>query len=68
MRRLVLHPTSELPSDTPVQEIRLPWNIRRTLTTAGLITVGNVRAAAKETLLRLKFGHGVVDHIRATLG
>ena len=68
MRRMLLHPTSGLPDDTPVEQIRLPWHIRRTLNSAGLITVGNVRKAATETLLRLNKGHGVVDHIRATLG
>jgi hypothetical protein len=42
--------------------------MRRALSSAGLLTVGNVREAANETLLRLKLGRGVVDHIRATLG
>jgi hypothetical protein len=68
MRRMLLHPTPELPDDTPVEQIRLPWHIRRTLKDAGLITVGNVRGAANETLLRLRLGRGVVGHIRATLG
>jgi hypothetical protein len=68
MRRMLLHPTSELPDDTPVEQIRLPWHIRRTLNCAGLITVGNVREAANETLLALKLNCGVVDYIRATLG
>ena len=68
MRRLVLHPTSELPGDTPVQEIRLPWSIRRTLADAGLKTVGDVRRATNETLLELKLNRGALDFIRATLG
>jgi hypothetical protein len=68
MRRMLLHPTSEVPDDTPVEQIRLPWTIRPTLNGAGLITAGNVREAANETLLRLKLGRGVVDHIRSTLG
>ena len=34
--------------------------IRRTLKDAGQITVGNVREAAYETLLRLRLGRGVV--------
>jgi hypothetical protein len=69
MRRVLLHLTSELPEDTPVEQIRLPWHIRRRLADAGLKTVGNVREAANETLLSLKLGGpGVVDHIRATLG
>ena len=65
MRRLVLHPTSELPGDTPVQEIRLPWSIRRHA--AGLIPVGDVREATTETLLGLRLNGGTVDFIRATL-
>jgi len=64
MRRLVLHPTSELPGDTPVQEIRLPWSIRRTLADAGLKTVGDVRRVTNE----LKLNHGALDFIRTTLG
>ena len=68
MRRLVLHPTSELPGDTPVHEIRLPWSMRRTLADAGLKTVGDVRRATNETLLELKLNRGALDFIRATLG
>lgn len=68
MRRLVLHPTPELSDDTPVEQIRLPWNIRRTLADAELKTVGEVRTAASDTLLELKLNRGVLDFIRATLG
>ena len=68
MRTMLLYPTSEISDDVPIEQIRLPWTIRRTLNGAGLITAGNVREAANETLLRLKLGRGVVDHIRSTLG
>lgn len=68
MRRLVLHPTPELPDATPVQQVRLPWDVRRTLFLAGLITVGDVREVTNDTLLGLKLNGGVVDFIRATLG
>jgi hypothetical protein len=68
MRRLVLYPTPELPSNTPVQEIRLPWSLRRTLHGAGLVTAGDVRAATDETLLGLKLNSGTVNFIRAALG
>ena len=68
MRRLVLHPTAELSDDVPIEQIRLPWNIRRALANAGLKTVGAVRKAADETLLRSRLNRGVVDFIRATLG
>ena len=58
MRRLVLHPSSNLPSNTPIQEIRLPLNIRRTLRAAGLVTVGDVRQADTKTLLELTLTRG----------
>jgi hypothetical protein len=64
----LLHPTPQLPDDTPVQLLRLPWDVRRKLKIAGLITVGNVREAANETMLALKLNASVVDYIRATLG
>ena len=68
MRTMLLHPSSEIPDDVPIEQIRLPWNIRRILTDAGLETVGDVRKAANETLLGLKLNRGVIDFIRATLG
>ena len=63
----LLHPTPETSNETPVQHLRFPWDVRRKLNIAGLITVGNVRQTADETLLELKLGRGVVDYIRATL-
>jgi hypothetical protein len=68
MRTMLLHPSSEIPDDVPIEQIRLPWNIRRALANAGLKTVGAVRKAADETLLRSRLNRGVVDFIRATLG
>jgi hypothetical protein len=68
MRTMLLYPTSEIPDDAPIEQIRLPRNIRHTLTEAGLKTVGDVRKAANETLFGLKLNRGVVDYIRATLG
>ena len=61
------------PADTKSSEITpkgIYLNRRQFMTSAsaGLITAGNVREAANETLLRLKLGRGVVDHIRSTLG
>jgi hypothetical protein len=35
MRTMLLYPTSEISDDVPVEQIRLPWNIRRTLAGAG---------------------------------
>jgi hypothetical protein len=68
MRTTLLHPSPEIPDDVPIEQIRLPWNIRRTLADAGLKTVGDVRKAADETLLGLKLNRGLVEIIRATLG
>ena len=68
MRTMLLHPSSAISDDVPIEQIRLPWNSRRTLSEAGLKTVGDVRKAANETLLRLRLNRGTVDYIRATLG
>lgn len=68
MRRLVLHPTSELSNDTPIELVRLPWNMRRTFADAGLKAVGDVRKATDETLLELKLNRGALNFIRTTLG
>jgi hypothetical protein len=67
MRTVLFYPTPELPGDTPIRQIQLPWKVRRKLTDARLKTVGNVRTAANETLLALKL-NGVVDYIRQALG
>jgi hypothetical protein len=68
MRTTLLHPSSEIPDDVPIEQIRLPWYMRRTLAATGLKTVGDVRKAANETLLRSGLDRGIVGHIRATLG
>jgi hypothetical protein len=68
MRNMLLYPSSSIPDDAPIEQIRLPWNIRRTLAGTGLKTVGDVRKSTNELLLRLGLDRGVVDHIRATLG
>ena len=68
MRTILLHPSSAISDDVPIEQIRLPWIIRRTLSEAGLKTVGDVRKATIETMLRLRLSRGTVDYIRATLG
>jgi hypothetical protein len=68
MRRLVLHPTPELPRNTPVEQVRFTWEMLRALTAAGLTTIGAVRDAADETLLGLKMTRGLAAYIRETLG
>ena len=68
MRSMLLYPSSAIPDDAPIEQIRLPWNIRRTLASTGLKTVGDVRKSTNELLLRLGLDRGIVDYIRATLG
>jgi hypothetical protein len=68
MRKLRHHPSPELPRDTPVEQVRFTWEMRRALTAAGLTTVGAVRDAADETLLGLKMTRGLAAYIRETLG
>ena len=68
MGTMLLYPSSEIPDDAPIEQIRLPLNIRRTLAGTGLKTVGDVRKSTNELLHGLGLDHGVVDYIRATLG
>jgi hypothetical protein len=68
MRTVLLHPSSAISDDVPIEQIRLPWNMRRALSEAGLKTVGDVRKATIETMLRLRLRRGTADYIRATLG
>jgi hypothetical protein len=68
MRPTLLHPSPEIPDDMPIEQVRLPWYIRRTLAATGLKTVGDVRKSTNELLLRSGLDRGVVDYIRATLG
>jgi len=56
MRTILLHPSSAISDDVPIEQIRLPWNIRRTLSEAGLKTVGDVRKATIETMLEPRYG------------
>ena len=68
MRTMLLYPSSAIPDNAPIEQIRLPWNIRRILAGTGLKTVGDVRKSTNEVLLRLGLDRGVVDYIRETLG
>jgi len=56
----MLHPAPELPDDTPIENVRISTRVRNALTTAGLKTVGEIRAASDATLLSLPdLGKGV---------
>jgi hypothetical protein len=67
MRRLMLHPTPELPDDTPIEQVRFTWAMRRELIAARLTTVGAVREASDESLQSLKITAGLAAYIRETL-
>jgi Bacterial RNA polymerase, alpha chain C terminal domain len=67
-RRLV-DPTPELSDDTRIEDVRFPTRIHNVLASAGLRTVGEVRATADRTLLSLQdLGSGSIRHLRKTLG
>jgi hypothetical protein len=44
--KMLLHPSPAIADEVPIEQIRLPWYVRRTLSEAGLKTVGNVHAKA----------------------
>ena len=67
MRRLMLHPTPELPDDTPVEQVRFTWAMRRELIAAGLTTIGAVREASDESRQGLKITAGLAAYIRELL-
>jgi DNA-directed RNA polymerase alpha subunit len=65
----MLHPTPELPDDTPISDVEFPARIRNVLAAAGLKTVGEVRETSDEILLSFQhLGKASVAHLRETLG
>jgi len=65
----MLYPSSELPDDTPIGNVRFSTRIRNAVTAAGGKTVGEIREATDATLLGLQdLGKGSVTHLRDTLG
>jgi DNA-directed RNA polymerase alpha subunit len=67
--RGLIDPTPELPDDTPIADVRFPTRIRNVLATAGLMTVGEVREIADETLLSFQdVGPTSVTQLRESLG
>src|SRR3979409_426334 len=66
--RSELDPTTELPDDTPISDVKLPTRIQNALTGVGLKTVGEVREISDENLLSLQdLGKGSVALLRETL-
>jgi DNA-directed RNA polymerase alpha subunit len=65
----MLDPTPELPEDTLISRVHFPNRSQNVLSGAGLRTVGEVREASDDMLLRLPdLGKGSVTHLRQTLG
>jgi DNA-directed RNA polymerase alpha subunit len=68
-RNKLFDPAPELPDDTPIGDVELSPRIRKILVAWGLKTVGEVREASDETLLRLpKMGPHSVAYLRQALG
>jgi DNA-directed RNA polymerase alpha subunit len=60
-----LDPTSDLPDDTPLEQIQLSARIRNALTDTEFKTIGEVRQASDETLLSFhNLGHGALRYLR----
>lgn len=65
----MLDPTDSLPDETPVQNVRLPADMRHAMERAGLKTVGEVRRTSDAGLLALTdLGKESVSYLRKTLG
>ena len=65
----LLDPIPELPDDTPIDCIRLPTRIRNVLAAERLTTVGEVREASDQALLKLPdLGRNSIAFLRKTLG
>ena len=65
----MLHPASELPDDTFVENVRFATRIRTALHAAGMKTIGDVREVSDAALLRLPdFGSGSLSYLREALG
>ena len=65
----MLYPASELPDDTPLENIRFFTRIRSALAVGGFKTAGEIREASDATLLSLQdLGKGSLRHLRESLG
>ena len=64
-----LHPTTNLPNDTEIEQVQLSTRIRNALKEAGVKTVGEIREASDEVLLSFQnLGRGSVRYLRRTIG
>jgi hypothetical protein len=59
MGELYLHPTTELPDDIKIDQVRLSTRIRNALREAGLKTVGEIRVIRRSASKFPEFRPGV---------
>ena len=65
----MLDPVPNLPDDTLIEMVRFSPLIRRSLNTAGLKTIGEIRAMSDDKLRIIRgIGAGAFVHLRATIG
>jgi hypothetical protein len=65
----MLHPASELPDDTFVENVRFATRIRNALNVGGMKTIGEVREASDAALLSLPdFGSSSLSYLREAFG
>ena len=65
----MIDPSPELPDDVLIRDVELPSKVRDALTAAGLRTVGEVRDAPDNTILRIQdLSESSLALLRKTLG
>ena len=65
----MLDPTPNLPDDTLIEIVRFSPIIRKSLNTAGLKTIGEIRAMPDDKLRTMRgIGTGSLAYLRKTIG
>ena len=65
----MLDPTPNLPDDTLIEIVRFSPIIRKSLYTAGLKTIGEIRAMSDDKLRTMRgIGTGSLAYLRKTIG
>jgi DNA-directed RNA polymerase alpha subunit len=66
---MLIEPSSDLPDDTKLEDIRLLTRLKNALAVAGLKTVGELRGRSDANLFGLRnVGQGSFNFLRKTLG
>lgn len=65
----MIEPSPELPDNTPIMNVELPFKLRKALVAAGLDTVGKIRETQDKDVLRIQdIGQNSLALLRKTLG